>query len=144
MIDLKFFRETIAEIAAEIPEITSALPITVDAEMAKRIQALKDGSVTLFILPPAAESRSSDPDGYAETNECLLFVMERYNPARRTAFEVLESVQPAAQRVVAALIEQTRSCPRLDVDLRSVNLAPETQFYAGFAGWSVGFKINSY
>lgn len=144
MISLVFYRQAIEAIAAEVPGLNSVLPVTVDKEMAKVIQAIPKECVTLFLLPPSAQSETDNPDAWVEDNECVLFVMERYDPSRRSSFDVLETSQVVAQAFVDRLLAQTRSCPRISVELPSINMQPETQFYAGFAGWSIGFKIISH
>jgi len=39
------------------------------------------------------------------------------------------------------LDDLTSGCPLMRFDVSTLNTLPETQFFAGFAGWSVGFKV---
>ena len=110
--------------------------------MGKKIQALTIGSVTLFILPPAAESESKSPDAFRETNPCIIFVMEKYDPQRKSSFEVLESSQKAIEDIKAVMLDDLAAgCSVMRFDVSTLNTLPETEFFAGFAGWSIGFKI---
>ena len=120
------------------------MPVAVDKDMARKIQGLPIGSVTLFILPPGAESESKNPDAFREANQCVVFVMEKYDPQRKTSFATLESSQQAIEDLKALMLEDLAGgCPLMRFDVSSLNTLPETEFFAGFAGWSIGFKIIS-
>ena len=142
MINLTAYKEYWECLAKRIPLITGVLPVTVDEAMAKRIATLKTGSVTLFVLPPAAESESKNIDSFKEGNECVVFVMEKYDPQRRDAWNVLESSQVVTEKLKSRMLDDLASgCSLMRFDVSTLNTLPETQFFAGFAGWSVGFKI---
>lgn len=145
MINLVLFREYWDGIAARIPEITGVLPVTVDKDMVKKIQGIATGSITLFFVPPTAQSETKSADSWQERNECVVFVMEKYDPQRKTSFAVLESTQPVIEDVKSLLLNDlTASCPLLNIDVTTLNTVPETEFFAGFAGWSLGFRIKTY
>lgn len=144
MIDLKEYREYWEALADRVEGLTGVLPVTVDEGMAKKIMSLPKGSVTLFILPPGASSIARNVDGYRESNDCVVFVMERYDPQRRTAFDALETSQRVIERVKEALIlSASRSCSSIRPDVSTLNTLPETELFAGMAGWSIGFKVIS-
>lgn len=118
------------------------IPVTVDEAMAKRITSLQKGSVTLFVLPPAAESEAKNIDSFKEENECVVFVMEKYDPQRRETWSVLETSQTVVEELKSKMLDDLAAgCPLMRFDVSTLNTLPETQFFAGFAGWSVGFKI---
>ena len=143
MIRLRDYREYWEGMARRVPELTECMAVTVDEDMAKRIMALPKGSVTLFYLPPGAVSEGGDVDAYREKSECVVFVMEKYDPQRRTSFDVLESTQPAIEAVKGALLaDAAMGCPLMRIDAASLSTLPETQFFAGYAGWSLGFKVT--
>ncbi len=145
MISLSLLREYWEGIAFRISDITGVMPVTVDKEMVKKIQGLATGSITLFFLPPAAQSEAKSADSWRERNECVVFVMEKYDPQRKTSFAVLESTQPAIEAVKSLLLQDlTEPCPLLNIDVSTLNTVPETEFFAGFAGWSLGFRIKTY
>ena len=79
MINLVQYREYWERVAARLDCITEVLPVAVDKDMGKKIQALPTGSITLFILPPGGESDSRNPDAFREANQCVVFIMEKYN-----------------------------------------------------------------
>lgn len=142
MINLVQYREYWERVAARLDCITEVLPVAVDKDMGKKIQALPTGSITLFILPPGGESDSRNPDASREANQCVVFIMEKYNPQRRTSFSVLESSQEAIEAVKAMMLNDLAcGCPVMRFDVSTLNTLPETEFFAGFAGWSIGFKI---
>lgn len=142
MINLLQYREYWERVADRIDSITGVLPVAVDKDMGKKIQALPTGTVTLFILPPGGESDSKNPDAFREANQCVVFVMEKYDPQRRTSFEALESSQKAIEEVKALMLaDLAAGCPVMRFDVSTLNTLPETEFFAGFAGWSIGFKI---
>ena len=142
MINLLEYREYWERVAQRLDSITGALPVAVDKDMGKKIQALPTGSVTLFILPPGGESNSKNPDAFREVNQCVVFVMEKYDPQRKTAFAALESSQNAIEEVKAMMLDDLATgCPVMRFDVSTLNTLPETEFFAGFAGWSIGFKI---
>lgn len=142
MINLLQYREYWERVAARLESVTGVLPVAVDKDMGKKIQALPTGSVTLFILPPGGESDSKGPDAFRETNQCVVFVMEKYDPQRKTSFSALESSQKAIEEVKALMLDDLAAgCPVMRFDVSTLNTLPETEFFAGFAGWSIGFKI---
>lgn len=142
MIGLKEYREYWERVAARVESITGTLPVAVDKDMGKRIQSLPTGSVTLFVLPPAGQSDSRNPDAFREQNTCVVFVMEKYDPQRRTAFDTLETSQRAIEDLKAEMLaDMAMGCPVMRFDVSTLNTMPETEFFAGFAGWSIGFKL---
>lgn len=142
MINLLQYREYWERVAARLDSVTGVLPVAVDKDMGKKIQALPTGSVTLFILPPGGESDSKNPDAFREANQCVVFVMEKYDPQRKTAFAALESSQKAIEEIKTLMLDDLASgCPVMRFDVSTLNTLPETEFFAGFAGWSIGFKI---
>lgn len=142
MINLLQYREYWERVADRLESVTGVLPVAVDKDMGKKIQALPTGSVTLFILPPGGESESKNPDAFREANQCVVFVMEKYDPQRKTSFAALESSQKAIEEVKALMLDDLAAgCPVMRFDVSTLNTLPETEFFAGFAGWSIGFKI---
>lgn len=142
MINLLQYREYWERVAARLDSVTGVLPVAVDKDMGKKIQALPTGSVTLFILPPGGESDSKNPDAFREANQCVVFVMEKYDPQRKTAFAALETSQMAIEEIKALMLDDLAAgCPVMRFDVSTLNTLPETEFFAGFAGWSIGFKI---
>lgn len=142
MINLLQYREYWERVVARLDSVTGVLPVAVDKDMGKKIQALPTGSVTLFILPPGGESESRNQDAFREANQCVVFVMEKYDPQRKTAFAALESSQKAIEEVKAMMLDDLAAgCPVMRFDVSTLNTLPETEFFAGFAGWSIGFKI---
>lgn len=142
MINLLQYREYWDRAAGRVDSITGVLPVAVDKDMGKKIQALPTGSVTLFILPPGAESNSKNPDAFREANQCVVFVMEKYDPQRKSAFDALESSQRAIEELKAMMLDDLAAgCPVMRFDVSTLNTLPETEFFANFAGWSIGFKI---
>lgn len=142
MINLLQYREYWERIAARLDSVTGVLPVAMDKDMGKKIQALPTGSVTLFILPPGGESESKNPDAFREANQCVVFIMEKYDPQRKTSFAALESSQKAIEEIKALMLDDLAAgCPVMRFDVSTLNTLPETEFFAGFAGWSIGFKI---
>lgn len=142
MINLTAYKEYWERLAQRIPLITGVIPVTVDEAMAKRITSLQKGSVTLFVLPPAAESEAKNIDSFKEENECVVFVMEKYDPQRRETWSVLETSQTVVEELKSKMLDDLAAgCPLMRFDVSTLNTLPETQFFAGFVGWSVGFKI---
>lgn len=142
MINLLQYREYWERVADRLDSVSGVLPVAVDKDMGKKIQALPTGSVTLFILPPGGESDSKTPDAFREANQCVVFVMEKYDPQRKTSFAALESSQKAIEEVKTLMLDDLAAgCPVMRFDVSTLNTLPETEFFAGFAGWSIGFKI---
>lgn len=142
MINLLEYRKYWERVACRLDCITGILPVAVDKDMGKRIQALPTGSVTLFLLPPGGESCSRTPDAFREDNRCVVFVMEKYDPQRKTAFAALESSQKAIEEIKTLMLDDLAAgCPVMRFDVATLNTLPETEFFAGFAGWSIGFNI---
>jgi hypothetical protein len=144
MINLAEYREYWQSVASRIPELTGILPVTLDEQMGKKIQSLAADSVTLFVLPPLAESTAKSVDAFAEKNQCVIFVMQKYDPQRSTSFSLLERTQPIIERVKMLMLDdQAAGCPIMRVDVSSIDTAPETELYGRFAGWSIGFNVIS-
>lgn len=145
MINLVQYRQYWERMAERIGSITGVLPITLDEQMGKKIQSLPADSVTLFVLPPLAESEAKNPDSFREVNKCVVFLMAKYDPQRCSSFEVLEQTQPVIDLVKECMmVDQSTGCPVMRIEVGSIDTAPETELYGRFAGWSIGFNIVSY
>ena len=144
MVNLKRYREYWEGVGKRLHSISGVLPVAIDKDMGKKIQQLPLGSVTLFVLPPGGESEGRNPDAFREWSQGVVFVMEKYDPMRRGSFDVLESSQGAIEDVKRIMrADMATGCPIMNIDLSSLNTLPETEFFAGFAGWSIGFKISA-
>ncbi len=144
MISLTLYREYWQGVARRIEGITDVLPVTVDKSMGEKIKGLPKGSTSLFILPPGAEG-AGGVDSFNEKNMCVVFLMAKYDPQRKTAFELLEETQPLIEKVKAVMLaDQAAGCPVMHVDTSSIDTMPETELYGNFAGWSIGFNVKSF
>lgn len=144
MMSLTQYREYWQRVADRVEGVTGVLPVTVDKAMGDKIKALPKDSVTIFVLPPGAEG-SGDVDSFAEKNMCVVFLMAKYDPQRKTAFELLEETQPLIEKVKRVLLDdQAAGCPVMRVDVSSLDTFPETELYSTFAGWSIGFNVKSF
>lgn len=119
------------------------LPVTVDEAMGRTIQNLPRGSVTLFVLPPVA-TFAGGYDSRREECECVVFLMKRYDPQRATAWDVLTQTQPVIEAIKTRLIDKCGlPCAAAGLLPATLNTIAETKFYAGFAYWSLGFKLRT-
>lgn len=145
MINLNAYRHYWQSVADRLGMEAGVLPVTIDKEMGRRIQALEADSLTIFVFPPIAESTARVVDSYREENRCVIFALKKYNPQRQSAFEVLELTQSVIERIKSILLDDHRGpCPVFSLDLSSIETAPETELYGTFAGWSIGFNITTY
>ncbi len=145
MINLVKYRAYWEGVSSRVDSITGVLPVTIDEQMGKKIQSLPANSVTLFVFPPLAESDAKNVDNFKEVNKCVVFVMAKYDPQRRSSFEVLEQTQPIIDEVKNTLLNDQRAgCPVMRIDAGSIDTAPETELYGRFAGWSMAFNVTSY
>lgn len=143
MIRIEDYRRML-ELLADDAGISQVMAVTVDEEMGRRLSRLPADSVTLFFLPPLAEVKSKSHDALAEENQCVLFVMRKYDPQRLETIDALAQTQDPAEAIKASLVEElSRACSHWRLDITSVSTMPETQFYRGFAGWSLGFTLLS-
>lgn len=145
MINLVQYREYWEEVGRRVDSVTGVLPVTIDDQMGKKIQSLPAESVTLFVLPPLAESDAKNVDNFKEVNKCVVFVMEKYDPQRRSSFDVLEHTQPIIDEVKSLLLNDQRAgCHVMRIEADRIDTAPETELYGRFAGWSIAFNVTSY
>lgn len=145
MINLTQFREYWQSVADRLDSITGVLPVTIDNEMGKKIQRLPTDSLTLFVFPPLADSNARNLDAFRESNRCVVFVMKKFNPARESAFDLLEETQPIVETIKSYLLDDQRTpCRAFNVDVATIETAPETELYGTFAGWSIAFNANTY
>lgn len=143
MINLTRYREYWQTVVDRVHGLTALLPVTIDNGMGKRIQSLKTDSVTLFLFPPIANSQGR-ADAVKERNKCVVFVMEKYDPQRRSSFDVLESTQNAVEELKWLVInDMSHGCSPFHIVYSSIETAPETELYGTFAGWSIAFEIIS-
>lgn len=143
MIGLKGYREFWEKTAHCIPHVTGVMPVTVDEEMAKKIKSLPLGSITLFWIPPNGEGAGLNLDNYREKNLCVVFVMKKYDPLRKGAYEVLEETQRVIEEVKSQIKSFCgRGCSPWRLSDNKIVTIPETKFFASFAGWSISFTIE--
>lgn len=146
MIDIKIYREYWEGVQKRIPGIKKILPVTIDEEMSKTIQGIsKDDCPVLFILIPSATGNSTSADNIQENNLCVVFLMDKYDPQRKGAYQTIEEVQPVMEQIKRILIEDsTTDCPVIGkIDLTSLSTLPESGFYRTFAGWSLAFSFKT-
>ena len=144
MIILEDYRQYWEEVKKRVPELTEVLGVTVDENMARTIQKLPSGSITLFWLPPNANGKGKHVDDFRDRNQCIVFVMEKYDPSRRETMDVLSSTQKTMERVKYLLLDSQRSgCTPVRLADMDLSTMPETKFFAGFAGWSLAFNAFS-
>lgn len=143
MINLTLYREYWQRIAAAVNLISGSMPVTVDDEMGKRLSRITTDETTLFYLPPAGQG-AGNADNFTEGNICVIFIMKKYDPQRSSAFEVLEQTQPIIEAVKRLMLDDLATgCPLMRFEVSTLNTAPETEFYRGYAGWSLGFTVKS-
>jgi UDP-N-acetylmuramoylalanine-D-glutamate ligase len=62
--------------------------------------------------------------------------------AKKEGFDVFVSDMSAiSDKYKKMLDDRAAGCPVMRFDVSTLNTLPETEFFAGFAGWSIGFKI---
>ncbi|MCS3233583.1 hypothetical protein NXW89_31565 [Bacteroides thetaiotaomicron] len=130
------------------PEIKKVLPVTIDEEMSKTIQGLsKEECPVLFILIPSGTGASLSADNVRENNLCVIFLMSKYDPQRKGAYETIEEVQPVMERIKQMLIEDSATgCPvTKELDLTSLSTLPESGFTGRLWGgaWLSHLKQDS-
>ena len=146
MIQLNNYRSYWEGVAARVEGLTATMGVTVDEDMGPRLQNIAPDAATLFwIVPSAQPHRGSDADNYSEDNICVIFVMKKYDRQRTHATEALEQVQPIIEAVKQLIIDDMAAgCQVLaGLDVSTLSTIPETGFYGDFAGWSLGFTLNS-
>lgn len=145
MILLKQLREYFEGMVARVDGLKKSVALTVEANMADKINNIgEDESPTLFYLPPSADG-SGGPDSFNDRSMCVIFVMQKYNPRKSTSADALESSQPVAEAVKAAILEDSRlPCHFLKADISTLSTLPETEFFGNWAGWSIGFTVDCY
>lgn len=146
MIDIKIYREYWEGVQKRIPGIKKILPVTIDEEMSKTIQGIsKDDCPVLFILIPSATGNSTSADNIQENNLCVVFLMDKYDPQRKGAYQTIEEVQPVMEQIKRILINDSATdCPVISkIDLTSLSTLPESGFYRTFAGWSLAFSFKT-
>jgi hypothetical protein len=133
-------------VAQRIEAITATMGVTVDEDMGPRLQNIPAGTATLFwIVPSAQPHKGSDADNFSEDNICVIFVMKKYDRQRTRATECLEAVQPIIEAIKQTIIDDMATgCQVLaGLDVSTLSTIPETGFYGDFAGWSLGFTLNT-
>lgn len=146
MIDIKIYREYWEGVQKRIPGIKKLLPVTIDEEMSKTIQGIsKDDCPVLFTLIPSATGNSTSADNIQENNLCVVFLMDKYDPQRKGAYQTIEEIQPVMEQIKRILIEDSATdCPVIGkIDLTSLSTLPESGFYRTFAGWSLAFSFKT-
>lgn len=146
MIDIKIYREYWEGVQKRIPGIKQILPVTIDEEMSKTIQGIsKDDCPVLFILIPSATGNSTSADNIQENNLCVVFLMDKYDPQRKGAYQIIEEIQPVMEQIKRILIKDSATdCPVISkIDLTSLSTLPESGFYRTFAGWSLAFSFKT-
>lgn len=142
MISLKLYRQFWESLADRVEGLRKTMPVTISEDMGKEIQRLGTSDTpVLFWLPPTAEARpDADCDSMEERNECVIFVMRRYDPQRSSALEALEFTLPIVENIKRRFLRECVShCSMVRIEPGSISTMPETTFYRNFAGWSVAF-----
>lgn len=130
------------EIPGRVPGIRSAVLVNTDKEMSEGLRRMKrEEFPALFVVVPSAEDNSDYPDNVRETNQCLLFLLDRSDPQRRTPLLVLEETQELTEALKRTLREDAARPCHFMAGLRNLSTNPETGLYADYCGWSLSFLI---
>ena len=144
MVNLQKYIEFCRGLAERIPGIKSAMLVTTEQGMADRIARIPEAETPLLlVLPPIAKVSASNPDAVREVNSAVVFVMQKFNQRDSTAAEVLIESQRAAEEFKNLLIRETaRPCGAFSLEPDTIDIMPETEFFASWAGWSIGFAFT--
>lgn len=144
MINLKEYARFWEDVRRRVPAVKSTCFVTLEANIADKVMRIRgEQTPTLFFLAPSAEL-SGNVDSATARNRCAVMVLEKYSSTTDTAADVLVRTQPVAEDVVGELEELNRCvCEDMQPELSSVNIMPETELLAGWAGWSILFTIDT-
>lgn len=149
MISLIEYGQYWERVKERMPELKSVFGFTADVEMSKKIQALRkavDLPALVWVVPSMPGLNAPNIDNIREPNACTVFLMDKYDPQRDGgSLKVLSDLQPLMERIKDLLIDDyAYGCRALhDLELPSISILPETEIYKTFAGWSIGFTINT-
>ncbi len=142
MINLTAYKEYWERLAQRIPLITGVIPVTVDEAMAKRITSLQ--KVRLLSLSYLQRLKAKQRTLTASRRKTNVWCSSwrSTTPNAGETWSVLETSQTVVEELKSKMLDDLAAgCPLMRFDVSTLNTLPETQFFAGFAGWSVGFKI---
>ena len=143
MIKISQLRNFMESLVADLPGLTGAALLAIEANMAKKIGAYSEGDTVLFYLAPSAEGKMKNYDAYSEKNMMVLFVMRKYSPLKTSVDSVLEEHQQVLEEVKEMILELGRyGCSFMKPDLSSVSILPETDLFANWVGWSLAFQAE--
>lgn len=145
MIDLKQYREYFEGMTLLSHGFASVKLVNVAENMADTLKGIRSAElpVLFVVVPSARDSASCEPDRIEEVNECLVFLLDRTDPQRRTAMQTLEQLQPAMEHLKAQLRSDAAVPCHWLHGLHSLTTVPETGFYTDYAGWSLSFKVET-
>lgn len=146
MVNLQEYEDYWSAIGDRVPEIKKVIPATFEPDMGSLVQSLKPEELpVLFFIIPNSQDKSKDVDNVNESNICVIFIMDKTDPQRKKAYQVQKETQPIVEKVKQMLRDdKAMGCSLFDrLELSSISTIPEAGFYSVFAGWSVGFQIET-
>lgn len=144
MLKIEEYRECI-ETAARVPAIKSRHLVNDDRGMSDRLRSLKREELpALFTVVPYAEAVDRDPDNLSERNMCILFLMERTDPQRRTSIEAVTDTQPVIEALKKEMRKAAARPCSLMYGMSNLTTTPESGLYAEYAGWSLTYTLTSH
>lgn len=137
------YEELWRDIAGELEDEITVMIVTATEEMGKEIRQLPDGAKVLFLLPPATAVKASDVD-WRDTDQCLVFLLRKYQPARIRAVDVLRDTQRDIDTLKQGLLDRwlDSGCNLSTVIPGTIDIQPETGLFGVFAGWSLAYKCE--
>lgn len=146
MVDLQEYEDYWNSICERVPEIKKVVPATFEPDMGNLVQGLKREELpALFFIIPNAQGKGRDVDNLSESNLCVILIMDKTDPQRKKAYQVQKEMQPIVEKVKRLIQKDKAAGCHLfrDLDLSSLSTIPEAGFYSVFAGWSVGFQLDT-
>ena len=151
MINIKYyfqFWERLAKSVTSTPRIGSVSLVGSPQDVARQLSALKTTDYpALFVAIPEITAVGLSIDDTVDVNQCLLFLLDRYDPQRKdkNLAALMQQLQLPLEGLRNKLFnEASVPCsPMHTLDVSSISIMAVTDQYANTAGWSMAFNFEA-
>lgn len=149
MISISTYNSYFQAMPSKVPQLKKVVVVATESDLQQKIKDMADEDFpVLVVVIPSADSIAPSADNVTEANTCLLYVLQKSDPAgytdgaEITVWNTTQEVLKDVKNALAADKANHALSPHWihDLDLNHMHTDPELNLF-GCIGWSLSFTL---